>query len=239
MSQYETPRTGLTGAIRSDSNARLHSLTKPYNRPLPPSQTTEFGQQAPKSAATTRPHLSKSASARSFGSLTRSGSDTSLFSNLKSLVSRPLTWFTPTKKERDEDDAEMGDRPDNTRKRSDEGSPDQQPGTKKSRRHSPVRDMDNYAPGATSSRPNGLPPLGPDVTLSRRSVPNFSRPLPTSHSESYLDMPTDLLGSPSRRALTRSSRMNLAEASEPTNWSPWQQRHSSRLRSSMTPAEVC
>lgn len=269
FNDYEssTPRQSRAGPTRSDSNARMHSLTKPYQRPAQREQTDEFGQQSPtKQAVSTRPGLQKSASAYSLGALTRSGSDTSLFSGLKSLISRPLGWLaTPARKKKQPDvDAEMGPESGMVRKRSmgrssKSPSPDYQRGTKKMRQHSPTQenqDMDgDYAPRASSSRQNGLPSLGPDVSLSRRgkaAVPNFSRPLPTSRSEAYLDMPQSMLGSPSRttRGMTRSSGMNLAGMANGSgevvqeHYSPWGSRYDSRTRASITPArglgaEVC
>lgn len=148
-------------------------------------------------------------------------------------------------------------------------------GAKKSRRRSPSpefdQNMDNgsahgdYLPerrlSITGRAVTGhmLPPLKPDFTLSRSrqpsraptAPPNFSRPLPTSQSMSYLDPPGALL-SPARNtrsAIKRSSRMDLAslagdddaeagqaEEEDRTRWSPWKGQYSANTRSSITPA---
>lgn len=217
MSQYDTPRQSRAGPQRSDSNARMHSLTKPYQRPAQRDQTNEFGNRSPtKQPISTRPGLSKSASAYSLGTLTRSGSESSMLSGIKSLISRPLGWLTPARKSKKSQDvdAEMGpdSRPGTIRKRQ---SPSPEQRVKKQRHYSPDHDMEgDYAP----SRPNGLPSLG-NVSLSRRATPNYS--LPTSRSEAYLDMPQNMLQSTKRSG---------------EHYSPWAKQHDGRTRSSITPA---
>ncbi|WWC92241.1 uncharacterized protein L201_007195 [Kwoniella dendrophila CBS 6074] len=114
MSQDQLMRSSLSGAARQSAHPRLHALSKPYSRPssfsglsssatmtdlanVSSSLSLNSPMKSPtkSSATTTRPGLSSSSS---YGSLPRSGSDSSLFSGIKSIFSRPLQWLaTPSR----------------------------------------------------------------------------------------------------------------------------------------------
>ncbi|WVR08567.1 hypothetical protein IAU60_005622 [Kwoniella sp. DSM 27419] len=112
MSQ-DNYRSSLPGAARPSAHPRLHALAKPYSRPssfggmASSSSLTDLANvssslstaQSPvkSSAVTTRPSSGLPTSS-SRGSMTRSGSESSLFGGLKSILSRPLQWLaTPGK----------------------------------------------------------------------------------------------------------------------------------------------
>ena len=180
--------------------------------------------------------------------MTRSGSEPSLsttaasglFSGIKSMFSRPFHWLaTPSKGTRREQDVE------------DQESP------VVSRRHQNIPNGD-YADTSPAIRRTGgsssgqmLPPLPPNVSLSRSSrtpqtsTTNFSRPLHSMRSLPHLDPPRSLVPSPTTHnrspgVLTRSNRANIGEVvqedgddqhmgngnarSSMDSWSPWKDR---------------
>jgi nucleoporin NUP1 len=225
----------LSGAHRSSTNPRLHALQKPYARPssysgpssnaLPltltgngSSVTSPTKAPAP---STRRPQLPSSASA---SSLPRSGSDSSLFSGIKSILSRPLQWLaTPSKSHTKRDSlSSFG----HDVEEQDESPTGRREG-KRPRRLSP-RSGDNERSQAGPYDPKSqiehihiqgravsgfmLPPLPPHISLTARSqlpnekpLPNrtnFSRPLNNSTSMPYLDPPTSsFAASPARRRI--------------------------------------
>ncbi len=227
-------RSGLSGAYRPSANPRLHAVAKPYSRPSsysgPSSQPILNGNGglggSPTKAITksTRPPPTSNSS----GSLTRSGSDSSLFSGLKSIFSRPLQWLAPPSR--------AIVTPGGTKRDSyssfgqdveDPESPNDRHEGKRIRRTSPRLGGD-YAPTAFEVEGRAvsgymLPALPPHLSLAPRAqgidkpLPNrtnFSRPLnmPTSKSMPYLDPPTNLLGSSRRRgmgSMSRSRRMDM------------------------------
>ncbi|WWC65089.1 uncharacterized protein I303_107703 [Kwoniella dejecticola CBS 10117] len=109
----QSDRSSLQGATRQNAHPRLHALSKPYSRPssfsgLSSSATmtdlanvsSSLGSptKSPTKSSTTRPGLNGDSRSSSFSSLPRSGSDSSLFSGIKSILSRPLQWLaTPTR----------------------------------------------------------------------------------------------------------------------------------------------
>ena len=243
-------RFDLSGAHRPSGNPRLHTLSKPYSRPTSysgPSNQTSNGHAhnhendndpSPHrhSSMTDKSNRSQLPSSHSSSSLPRSGSDSSLFSGLKSIFSRPLQWLaTPSR---------LGATPGGTKRDSlstfgqdleDPGdSPTEKQERKRSRRLSPsrARGNGNYEPQPKTKTlevegraVSGfmLPPLPPNLSLASRrqsndksltSHTNFSRPFTLTNSKSmpYLDPPTNLFGSPSRKgigSMSRSKRINL------------------------------
>lgn len=269
-----SPRTNLFGAHRASTNPRLHALAKPYSRPASfhdaltvagPSSHGQNGNTSPNKSPTKqlpsiRPSIPKSYSSSNLG-MTRSGSEPSLLSGLKSMLSRPLAWLaSPSRNQQAQQDRSQG-------KKRDSGWDEEEPGTpteddrdmKRLRRRSPSPTMGEYAPKplqVTGRAVTGfmLPPLPPDVSLRPKSKqgsgsaipPNFSRPLKSSQSMPYLDPPTSLLSPAKKRsALTRSRRVDmtgtadeemLQEGEKKEQWSPWKESHSGRTRASLTPA---
>ncbi|WWD20674.1 hypothetical protein CI109_105150 [Kwoniella shandongensis] len=268
MSQELTP--SRAGAQRRSAHPRIHAVQKPYSRPssfaglstsatltdlanvssslLSPSQSPTKG-----SASTTRGQIPSSSSHRS---LPRSGSDSSLFSGFRSILSRPLQWLTTPGKTTPTTSsaAAAGGKRDSLSSfgndLEDPESPSQKRDGKRIRRISPEPPTQNGHPpnghgygGAYDPEPKFevqgravsgfmLPPLSPNVTLKPKShlpvvngnppkalppyTTNFSRPLASSKSMSYLDPPTNLLGGPSSYTpkrggvLTRSKRVELS-----------------------------
>ncbi|KAK8850492.1 hypothetical protein IAR55_004410 [Kwoniella newhampshirensis] len=262
MSQDLTP--SRTGALRRSAHPRIHAVQKPYSRPssfaglsssatltdlanvsnslVSPSQSPTKG-----SAQTTRGRIPTSSSHRS---LPRSGSDSSLFSGFRSILSKPLQWLTTTPgkttassggAKRDslstfDHDPEDPESPTNQRegKRLRRGSPEQKTnghvhGNRYGGAYEPEPKLEIQGRAVSGFM---LPPLSPNVTLKPKShlpqndnapkalppyTTNFSRPLASSKSMSYLDPPSNLLGRPSnytpRRGgvLTRSRKMDLSD----------------------------
>ncbi|WWC72542.1 uncharacterized protein I206_106504 [Kwoniella pini CBS 10737] len=301
----QNPRSSLQGAARQNAHPRLHALSKPYSRPssfsgLSSSATmtdlanvsSSLGSpsKSPTKSSTTRPGLSGDSRSSSFSSLPRSGSDSSLFSGIKSIFSRPLQWLaTPTR-----DQITTANKRDSFSSfghdLEDPDSPSETRNQKRIRRSSP-------SPEKQKSKSNGvskghyepepefqvqgravsgfmLPPLSPNVTLKPKShLPqhmttqnptNFSRPLgsssglSSSKSMSYLDPPSDVLGSSSPRKggmLTRSKRVELSSLvddddrsmdglekgkgkEEEKTWSPWKSRYSTAGGAASSAANV-
>lgn len=242
MSEYPYDRddafipSNLSGAHRPSANPRLHTVSKPYSRPSsysgPSSQVSNGngnGRDPSPTKALTRTTRSQLPTSNSSGILPRSGSDSSLFSGLKSIFSRPLQWLatpsrgsvTPGGTKRDscttfgqdvEDPESPTDRHEGKRARRSSPKP------VKSGDYEPRLDMAGRAVSGFM-----LPPLPPNLTLAPRfsgidkpllNRTNFSRPLtiPTSKSMPYLDPPKNLLASPARRgmgSISRSRRMDL------------------------------
>lgn len=276
-SDLTSPRALLFGAHRPSSNPRLHTLAKPYarpasyNGPLPGPSTFGHGQNGngspPKSPTrqlpSTRAAIPKSFSSSNLnlGQMTRSGSEPSLFSGIRSMLSRPLAWLATPSRSQLGTERTQGKKRDGAWDEEEPGTPtNEDRGLKRARRRSPTPPhMGEYAPDQHQITGRAitaimLPPLPPDVQLRPRSKqsasaipPNFSRPLKSSQSMPYLDPPTAMLSPVKKRnVLTRSKRVDLAaedeedrmeqDEQEREKWSPWKGTHSGRTRASLTPA---
>lgn len=226
-------RSNLSGATRPSANPRVHQLSKPYSRPSsyagPSVSTSAYGLNAkpipsPGTGKMIPSNRRQLPTSTSFGSLPRSESEGSLFSGLKSMLTKPLQWLaTPSRSIAKRDSTSFGG------DMEDPESPTDRRGEKRLRRISPTRTggRGDYAPPEAIEVEGRavlgtmLPPLPPNVSLSNRtnagttlanSRTNFSRPLPNSRSMPYLDPPSAALGNTPRRGagvLTRSKRMEL------------------------------
>lgn len=185
----------LPGAVRSPAR-RSHNL-RPYAR----HDMTGNGAAAPPSSYTPG-RLSASTS-----TLTRSGSESSLFSGLKSMFSRPLAWLaTPT---RVQPPAPSGTKRDHlSPDPEDPASPSERRASKRVRRSSPAKRAaaGPYEPSTSSTA--ALPPLPASISLSRGRAS-----LPASASMPYLDPPKSLLAPSSPRTSTLRPRGSLARSS--------------------------
>lgn len=267
-----SPRTNLFGATRPSTNPRIHSIVKPYNRPASfqdglagPSYLIQNGNKSPTKSPTkqlpsTRPSMQKSFSSSNLGQMTRSNSETGLFSGFKSMLSRPLAWLaTPSRSQRTQ-----GKKRDGGWDEEEPGSPtDGDRGMKRARRRSPSPPKaGDYAPEQTRPVPAFvLPSLPAHVSLQSKNkqnpIPglqqNYSRPLHTSRSvphfdQQYLDPPTNMLGEGKKKgALTRSRKLDIGagdgeddrmgqEEKQKEQWSPWKNSNPGRTRASLTPA---
>jgi nucleoporin NUP1 len=250
-----SPRKLLSGAARPSANPRIHSIQKPYSRPVSyagPSSTASpqhellnvngsngNGNGSPtKPAPKTRPAILTSQSQRAFP---RSGSESSLFGSLKGLISKPLSWLaTPRSAKRDQTTWGAG---------LDSEDPES-PSVKKLRRASPPRQRGTYDIPARGNGNGGskekeremLPPLPALGGLKKLPTTKAISNLPHSQSMPYLDPPSSVL-SPARRkggAMTRSRGMDLASLAngddeetlveDKGTWSPWKQQAGGRAR---------
>lgn len=215
----------LSGAHRPNSNPRIHRHSSPYKRPLGQSNlhpSSTMGDLASLAGSDTSPTKKPIPSSRvqnlaSGGGLTRSGSEPSLLSGIKSMFTRPLQWLsTPGK-------TSGGSKRDSLssfgHELEDPASPSERREGKRIRRHSPEPRMNrsndlmnDYTPEhqfeIQGRAVSGfmLPPLSPHVTLKPKSSfsndkaspkrpTNFSRPLISSQSMPYLDPPPNVLRS--------------------------------------------
>lgn len=271
-----SPRTDLFGAHRASTNPRIHALAKPYNRPASyqdpssgPSSLIRNGSASPtkspsKQLPSTRSSMPKSYSSSNLGQMTRSGSETSLFSGIKSMLSRPLAWLATPSRSQISHEKPQGKKRDGGWDEEEPGTPgEDERGMKRLRRRSPSPPTGEYAPenrSVTGRAVTGfmLPPLPPDVSLRPKNhkqgstsaiPPNFSRPLHTSQSMPYLDMPKNMLSPVKKRStITRSKRVDISamegdddemgqEEGDKEQWSPWKDSHPGRTRASLTPAK--
>ncbi|OWZ69448.1 hypothetical protein AYX14_05181 [Cryptococcus neoformans] len=226
----------LSGAHRPNSNPRIHRHSSPYKRPLgqsalhPSSTMGDLSSLGGREISPTKKPvpISRVQSLASDGSLTRSGSEPSLLSGIKSIFTRPLQWLsTPGK-------TTGGPKRDSLssfgHELEDPESPSDRREGKRIRRHSPEprtnRSNDltsDYAPEhqfeVQGRAVSGfmLPPLSPHVTLkpkssfpndkaAHRKPTNFSRPLISSQSMPYLDPPPNVLRSSSSRQAVASPK---------------------------------
>ncbi|KIR72753.1 nucleoporin nsp1 [Cryptococcus deuterogattii CA1014] len=215
----------LSGAHRPNSNPRIHRHSSPYKRPLGQSNlhpSSTMGDLVSLAGSDTSPTKKPIPSSRvqnlaSGGGLTRSGSEPSLLSGIKSMFTRPLQWLsTPGK-------SSGGSKRDSLssfgHELEDPASPSERREGKRIRRHSPEPRMNrsndlinDYTPEhqfeIQGRAVSGfmLPPLSPHVTLKPKSSfsndkaaskrpTNFSRPLTSSQSMPYLDPPPNVLRS--------------------------------------------
>ncbi|ODN82971.1 hypothetical protein L202_01212 [Cryptococcus amylolentus CBS 6039] len=241
----------LTGAHRPSSNPRIHRLSSPYNRRsslgLAASSTMgdlaslANGSDSPtKSANKPAPSSRVQSLSTSSGGMTRSGSESSLFSVAKSLFSRSFWSATPAKATNSQ-----GSKRDSLSSfghdLEDPESPSDRRDGKRRRRFSPEKKTNGLVDREGDYKPDYdvqgravsgymLPSLAPHVTLKPKqssadkplpSHPtNFSRPLTSSQSMPYLDPPSRALrssgtlksiASPRKTGvLTRSKRVDLA-----------------------------
>ncbi|OCF54741.1 hypothetical protein L486_07875 [Kwoniella mangroviensis CBS 10435] len=251
MSQ-ETIRSSLTGAARPSAHPRLHALAKPYSRPssfsgLSSSATmtdlanissslggNEGWDESPTKSPskTTRPGLSTSSS---YGSLPRSGSDSSLFSGIKSIFSRPLQWLaTPARASgsgngrdsyssfgHDLEDQSFSQSPSVKRSRRGSPSPEKQrakrrkengtataaTATATSNEYEPEQQIPPFELHGRAVSGFMLPPLSPNVTLK----PKSHLPIPqhvTNNTRTNFSRP---LGSSSSSGLSSSKSMSYLD----------------------------
>lgn len=284
----------LSGAHRPNSNPRIHRHSSPYKRPLgqsalhPSSTMGDLASLAGRETSPTKKPVptSRVQSLASGGSLTRSGSEPSLLSGIKSIFTRPLQWLsTPGK-------TAGGSKRDSLssfgNELEDPESPSDRREGKRIRRHSPEPRTNRFNDLASDYAPEHqfevqgravsgfmLPPLSPHVTLkpkssfsndktAHRKPANFSRPLTSSQSMSYLDPPSNVLrssaygqavASPKKTGtLTRSKRVDLAtladddagfqedslgkddRGKEKEIWSPWKSKYAGANGASSTAA---
>ncbi|WVQ95603.1 hypothetical protein IAU59_002700 [Kwoniella sp. CBS 9459] len=224
-SQDLSRASALHGALRQSAHPRIHAIAKPYSRPssfagvglsssatmsdldlsnvsssLQLSPTKSPAKVAPSTRNRSRPSLSTSSS---FGSLPRSGSESSLFSGIKSIFSRPLQWLATPAKNGSPEKGHPGSGVYTTGKRDslssfghdleDPESPSDRRDGKRLRRASPSPERPNghgdYEPESrfevTGRAVSGfmLPPLSPHVTLKPKShLPTASSNGPSSSS---------------------------------------------------------
>ncbi|WVQ63325.1 uncharacterized protein L199_001477 [Kwoniella botswanensis] len=250
MSQ-ETIRSSLPGAARPSAHPRLHALAKPYSRPssfsgLSSSATmtdlanissslggNEGWDESPTKSPskTTRPGLSTSSS---YGSLPRSGSDSSLFSGIKSIFSRPLQWLATPARASGSGSGNRRDSYSSFGHDLEDQSFNQSPSVKRSRRGSPSpekqRAKRRKENGTSTTTAIGseyepeqpippfevqgravsgfmLPPLSPNVTLK----PKSHLPIPqhiTNNTRTNFSRP---LGSGSSSGLSSSKSMSYLD----------------------------
>ncbi|WVQ70716.1 hypothetical protein IAR50_000238 [Cryptococcus sp. DSM 104548] len=229
----------LTGAHRPSSNPRIHRLNSPYNRRssvgLAGSSTMgdlaslANGSDSPtKSSTKPAPSSRVQSLSNPSGGMTRSGSESSLFSAAKSLFTRSFWGSTPAKAT-----APQGSKRDSLSSfghdLEDPESPSDKRDGKRRRRFSPERKLNGIANHESDYEPERphevqgraltgymLPSLAPHVTLKPRqsgadkplpSHPtNFSRPLTSSQSMPYLDPPSRALRSSGTLKSTASPR---------------------------------
>ncbi|AAW41168.2 nucleoporin nsp1, putative [Cryptococcus deneoformans JEC21] len=284
----------LSGAHRPNSNPRIHRHSSPYKRPLgqsalhPSSTMGDLASLAGRETSPTKKPVptSRVQSLASGGSLTRSGSEPSLLSGIKSIFTRPLQWLsTPGKTagvSKRDSLSSFGN------ELEDPESPSDRREGKRIRRHSPEPRTNRFNDLASDYAPEHqfevqgravsgfmLPPLSPHVTLkpkssfsndktAHRKPANFSRPLTSSQSMSYLDPPSNVLrssaygqavASPKKTGtLTRSKRVDLAtladddagfqedslgkddRGKEKEIWSPWKSKYAGANGASSTAA---
>ena len=219
MSSYGSPS-------RSTRN-RPH----PYTR----SQSRQIGDEASQDGESTYGDsrsgtVAKSGipSSMSTSNLPRSGSESSLFGGLKSVLKKPFSWLaTPSR-------GSGGTKRDLSPDAEDPPSPINDTRTKRIRRDSPSpsrseksdyepkrqkRDFEVTGRAITGNmiQKDFIPPLPSNISLSTRKAgtTNFSRPLASSQSMPYLDPPSFGISSPNRKRngmLSRSRRMNLGES---------------------------
>ncbi|WVN89751.1 uncharacterized protein L203_104981 [Cryptococcus depauperatus CBS 7841] len=232
----------LSGAQRVNSSPRLHRYTSPYKRPQSmalrssstmgdlASYTKEEGLPL-KSLATPVTKTRTQKLVNSTGPLSKSRNESSLFSGIKSIISKPLQWLaTPGN-----DSAKRDSVSSFGQDLEDPESPSDRREGKRIRRISP-RHKENsikgdydpehkYDIGGHAINDFMLPPhvnLKPKSRQGNRPASYSSSTLPSSHSMSYLDPPPNALrsgvaatlkstSSPRRGGmLTRSKRMDLA-----------------------------